>query len=184
MNLIQASNSKQMSNKCINALDCSSLQLVLFLSCLKSFSTAFDHGIYGSNCFNWLFTFLIKLTLDNLVGTVTNTSWQDTTPCKQKGQDLMCFTSGCHREGSSTIKVSGMYLSTSVASSRYCTVKQYVWKYTMCKAMISKMIINYSKLSGQWGVEHSPNSSLGCDLNSLLGFLQGHSPSLGKDYRF
>ena len=130
-----------------------------------------------------IFELWIKLTLNYLLSIVANKSWRDTIPSKQQWQGLICFTFECHSKFPGPFKVCGIYLCTSLAPFGQCTGKCHVWEYRMCQVMIIVIMNICSKSSRWWGVEHSPNPSLSCDLNSLLGFLQGYSPLLGQDYR-
>ena len=90
--------------------------------------------------------------------------------CVNSRQCLMCLTSGCCWECSSPSKISGMYLHTSVAPSGPSTDEHDKWKHMMCQTMITKIAIIQSESSGKWILEHCPNFSLSCDLNSLLAF--------------
>ena len=123
-----------------------------------------------------------KLTLDQLLGITASLCWWDTIPHKQQWQDLICFTSWCHWERSSPSKVCGIYLCNSVAPCGHCTGKHHVWEYRICQAIISKIFVICSESSWEWRVEHSPNPSLSCDLDSLLSFLSDNAPSLNYDY--
>ena len=95
----------------------------------------------------------------------------------------MCFTSGCHWEGSSPSKVCGIYLRTSVTPSGHYISNHHGWKHRMCQARITKISIISSESSWQWSVEHSPNPSLHFGLNSLLSFLRCNILSFSQDYR-
>ena len=129
-----------------------------------------------------LFQLLVELPLYQFSGIITNACWWDTIPHKQQWQGLMCFTSGCHWESSSPSKVCGIYLCTSVAPSGHCTGKHHVWEYRMCQAMITKILIICFESSWHQRVEHSPNPSLSCGLNSHLSFFKGNFPSFSQEY--
>ena len=163
--------------------DLSSLWLTTFLSSFISLSAVFDQEVYQlfqMTCS--LFELLIELFFDHLLGTVTSTCWQDTFPAKQQWQGLMCFIPGCLWESCSPSKVCGIYLCTFVAPYGHCTGKHHVREYRMYQVIINIAII-CSESSWHWRVEHSPNPSLPCSLDSLLRFLRDNAPPFSQDYR-
>ena len=81
----------------------------------------------------WLQLFPVTCSLfeDHLLCTIANKSWWDFIPSIQQWQGLTCFTSECNLESSIPSKACGIYLGTSVAPSRHCTIKHHVWEHRM-----------------------------------------------------
>ena len=115
------------------ALWCSWPQQLMTIPILKLF-----------NLFSWgcsIFDLLIKCTLDHFLSIVTKGKLVGYHPMKTAWQSLMCFTSGCHWEGSNPSKVCDIYLYTSLAPSRHCAGKYHDQKHRICQTTIINVSI-------------------------------------------